>query len=107
MQTTRENLRKRLIAEAPHLVEALHLPAASQNHPANITCIPILQTHCPGQQGITHLHTGNFLTFSLLLPKKKLKMNQSDLKSVLISAEFDFERRFDERWALDWMQENW
>lgn len=34
-------------------------------------------------------------------------MNRSELQSLLKSAEYDFERRFDERWALEWMQENW
>ncbi|XP_053733988.1 elongation of very long chain fatty acids protein 6-like [Synchiropus splendidus] len=32
-------------------------------------------------------------------------MNESVLGTVL--AEFDFERRFDERRAIEWMQENW
>nr|XP_046232837.1 elongation of very long chain fatty acids protein 6-like [Scatophagus argus] len=32
-------------------------------------------------------------------------MNESELSSPL--AEYDFERRFDERRALEWMQENW
>ncbi|XP_039990498.1 elongation of very long chain fatty acids protein 6-like [Xiphias gladius] len=34
-----------------------------------------------------------------------MKMNESELGSAL--AEYDFERRFDERRALEWMQENW
>lgn len=106
VQVTRGSLRKRLTAEAPHLVEALHLPAASQKHPANITCIPRLRTHSPGEnQSRSFRKLPDF--FYVLLLEKKLKMNQSDLKSVLSSAEFDFERRFDERWALSWMQENW
>lgn len=32
-------------------------------------------------------------------------MNESELSSP--PAEYDFERRFDERRALEWMQENW
>lgn len=34
-------------------------------------------------------------------------MNGSELHAVLKSAQYDFEGRFDERWALEWMQENW
>lgn len=34
-------------------------------------------------------------------------MNKSEFRSLLKSAEYDFERRFDERWAVEWMQENW
>lgn len=34
-------------------------------------------------------------------------MNRSELHALLKSAEFGFEERFDERWALEWMQQNW
>jgi hypothetical protein len=34
-----------------------------------------------------------------------MKMNESASGSPL--EEYDFERRFDEREALEWMQENW
>lgn len=34
-------------------------------------------------------------------------MNGSELYGLLKSAEYDFEGRFDETWALDWMRENW
>lgn len=42
------------------------------------------------------------------IKKNKIKkMNKSEFRSLLKSAEYDFERRFDERWAVEWMQENW
>lgn len=34
-------------------------------------------------------------------------MKGDELTSLLREAEFDFERRFDERRALEWMQDNW
>uniref|UniRef100_A0A3Q3VNF6 Elongation of very long chain fatty acids protein n=1 Tax=Mola mola TaxID=94237 RepID=A0A3Q3VNF6_MOLML len=33
-------------------------------------------------------------------------MNGSELSFLLRSAEFEFERRFDDRWALDWMRKH-
>ncbi|TWW82096.1 elongation of very long chain fatty acids protein 6-like [Takifugu flavidus] len=33
-------------------------------------------------------------------------MNGNELHALLKSAQYDFEGRFDERWALEWMQEN-
>lgn len=41
-------------------------------------------------------------------PEQTLKdMKGDELTSLLREAEFDFERRFDERRALEWMQDNW
>lgn len=34
-------------------------------------------------------------------------MNRSELHALLESAQYGFEGRFDERWALEWMQQNW
>lgn len=45
--------------------------------------------------------------FSPNSERKSRKMNRSELQSLLEAAEYDFERRFDERWALEWMQQNW
>lgn len=78
------------------------LAKTSRNH----HLLPGPRTHSPGPQG-NHVLSGNFQLFSVPLQEQKLTMNQSDLNSMLSSAEFDFERRFDERWALGWMQENW
>lgn len=49
----------------------------------------------------------NFQHSDVLTEETLIKMNKSELRSVLQSAEFDFERRFDERWAVEWMQEHW